>query len=222
MQKDLVIFGAGGFGRELHQIVEDLNENEKVWNFLGFLDGDIGIMGKEVHGFPILGDLEWLKKHPQTYVVVSIGNSGIRKKIVQRISEIAHARFASLIHPTAWLGNRVEIGMGTVLLAGALVSTDIKVGNHTILNRNGTIGHDVVIEDFVTISPSANITGSTHIGQGCELGAACTVVNGVSIGRWSIVGAGAVVTKDLLPNVTAVGIPAQTIKERRDGWHEEV
>ncbi len=222
MNKDLVIFGAGGFGREIHQIVEDLNKDERTWNFIGFLDGNDDLHGTEVHRFPILGGLEWLKQHPNTFVVNSIGNPAIRKKIVQEILNFGHSRFASLIHPTAWVGNRVDIGPGTVLLAGALVSTDISIGSHTILNRNCTIGHDVIIEDFVTIAPSANITGSTRIGQGCDLGAACTVVNGVSVGRWSIVGAGAVVTKNLPPNVTAVGIPAKPIKERCEGWHLEI
>ena len=222
MQNDLVIFGAGGFGRELHQIVEDLNENKKVWNFIGFLDGDTQIIGKEVHDYPILGNTEWLEKHPQTSVVVSIGKPAIRKKIVQQITKMGHSRFARLIHPTAWIGNRVEIGMGTVILAGALISTDIQVGCHAIINRNCTIGHDVFIDDFVTIAPSANITGSTHVGEGCDLGSACTFVNGASIGKWSVVGAGAVVPKDLPPNITAVGVPAKAIKERPDGWHEKI
>lgn len=220
--KDLVIFGTGGFAREVRQIVEDLNQENKVWNLIGFLDENDEHHGTQMHGSPILGDLEWLKQHPHTAVVVAIGSSANRRKIVLELLCADHTRFATLVHPLAWISKRVDIGPGTVIDAGVLISPDAKIGKHVILNNNCTIGHDTVVEDYVTVAPNASIAGEVHIGEGCDIGANCTIIQGNSIGHWSVVGAGAVCVKDVPPNVTAVGIPAKPIKERSEGWYQEL
>jgi hypothetical protein len=84
-----------------------------------------------------------------------------------------------------------------------------------------TVSHDTRIDDFVTAAPSANISGSVQIGEGCDLGTGSAVIQGIEIGKWTVVGAGAVVVSSLPANVTAVGVPAKVIKERPDGWHEQ-
>ena len=125
-----------------------------------------------------------------------------------------------MIHPLAWLGNRITLGDGTVVCAGNLLTTDMTIGRHVILNLDCTVGHDAVVEDFVTVAPSVNISGNVAIGVGCDLGTGATLIQGVTIGHWTTVGAGAVVVRDLPANVTAVGVPAQPIKERPEGWQE--
>ena len=216
--KDLVIFGSGGFGRETHQIVEDVNSEKKRWNFLGFVDDDPEICNKEIHGYPGLGGIDWLEKHPQVAVIVAVGHPKLRWKIVKRLEAINHKVFATLIHPRAWIANRVEIGLGTIIHASVNVTTDVILGNHVILNKNCTLGHDVHIDDFVFVAPHA-LVGSSEVGIGCYLGANCSTVNYGKLGHWSIVGAGAVVLKDLPANVTAVGVPAKIIETREEGWH---
>jgi len=122
--------------------------------------------------------------------------------------------FATAIHPTAWVGNHVSLGVGTVLLAGATISTDITIGDFVCLNKNSIVGHDFVIERYATISPGASLSGFVHIGEGCDIGANSVVVQGYRVGSESIVGAGAVVAADLPAGVTAVGVPARVIKWR--------
>ena len=95
------------------------------------------------------------------------------------------------------------------------------IGRHVILNLDCTVGHDAVVEDFVTSRPASTSPGNVAIGVGCDLGTGATLIQGVTIGHWTTVGAGAVVVRDLPANVTAVGVPAQPIKERPEGWQEE-
>ena len=220
--KDIVIFGTGGLARETRQIVDDLNRDGGIWNLVGFLDENSECHGVQMHGLPVLGGREWLKRHPHISVVVAIGNSAIRRKIALELMRADHTQFATLVHPLAWISKRVSIGPGTVIDAGALVSPDAMIGNHVVLNNNCTIGHDTVVEDYVTVAPNASIAGQVHIGEGCDIGANCTIIQGHTIGHWSVIGAGAVVVKDVPPNVTAVGIPAEPIKEQLEGWHQEL
>lgn len=218
---DIAIFGAGGFGREAHQIIEDINADKAHWNFLGFLDSNPEFCEREIHGYPVLGNQTWLQDHRGTSVIVAIGHPKVRYHVVNSLLQQGHTRFATLIHPTAWVANRVEIGEGTIIHASVNVTTDIKVGSHVILNKNSTFGHDVRIESFVFVAPSAFIGGAVCVGEGCYLGASSTLVNPITIGEWSTVGAGAVVLKDLPSNVTAVGVPAKIVEHREPGWHLE-
>lgn len=218
--RDLVIFGTGGFAREVHQIVEDINQGKSTWNFLGFLDGNPKHHNTQVHGYPVLGDTGWLKGRSEVAVVVGIGGPAAKRRVVQQIRGEGHSLFGVLVHPLAWVGNRVSLGEGTIVCAGNMITTDIEIRSHVILNLDCTVGHDTMIDDYVTVAPSVNISGSVKIEEGCDLGTNSAVIQSVNIGHWSIVGAGAVVVKDLPPNVTAVGIPAKRVKDRPEGWHE--
>ncbi|MBH1982960.1 MAG: acetyltransferase [Burkholderiales bacterium] len=226
MKQNVVIFGCGGFAREVHQIIEDINAaagNEVSLNFLGFLDGNTSLHGTEVHGYPVLGGLEWLDQPhaAPVHISVAVANCASRKKIVNAIETGGKAVFLQLVHPRAWVGNRVVIGEGTIICAGALVTTDIELGRHVIINIGATVGHDARIDDFVTVAPSVNVSGAVLVGPGCDLGTGSAIIQGKTIGAWSVVGAGAVVVKDVDPNVTVVGSPAKIIKTRQPGWHQE-
>ncbi len=219
--KDLVIFGTGGFAREVHQIVEDFDQDKSAWSFIGFLDGNPESHNKEIHGFPVLGGAEWLAGRHGVAVVVAIGGPAGKRKLVEQIRAVDETSFATLVHPLAWVGNRVSLGEGVVICAGTLITTDIRIGNHVILNLDCTVGHDSCIEDYVTVAPSVNISGCVKVGEGCDLGTNSTVIQGITIGHWSVVGAGAVVVRNIPSNTTAVGIPAKPIKERPEGWQEQ-
>lgn len=218
--KNLVIYGSGGFAREVHQIIEDINAVSPSINFLGFLNDDEASHHEKIHGCEILGGMDWLARcDPDVAVVVAVGNTSGRRQLVERIKKNTSADFATLIHPRAWVGNRVSIGAGSIICAGTLITTDICIGSHVIVNIGSTIGHDTTIGDYVTIAPTVNVSGTVHAGEGCDLGTGSTIIERKVIGAWSIVGAGAVVVKNVEPNVTVVGAPAQTIKTRAAGWH---
>ncbi|MFW8625426.1 acetyltransferase [Deinococcus sp. ME38] len=215
----IVIVGTGGHAREIHELIEDINTVAPTWEIMGWLDSNAAAHGTTVHDLPVLGDVDWLQANPDVYVTVAIGAPPVRRRVVERVRAIGHTRFATLIHPTALIGRRVEIGEGTVICAGVITSTDYRLGQHVLINRMATVAHDDDLHDFVTIAPSAVISGNVTIGEGTDLGTNATVNQGVEIGAWTIVGSGAVVTKSLPANCTAVGAPAKPIKERPEGWH---
>jgi sugar O-acyltransferase (sialic acid O-acetyltransferase NeuD family) len=210
---EIVIFGASGFARETHQIIRDINRQQQTWEFKGFLDDNTALHGSRIHGFPVLGGGDWLTANPGVPVVVAIGNPRAKRTGVERISRICGVPFATLVHPLAWLGDDVELGDGSIVCAGVRVTCDIRIGAHVILNLDCTVGHDSVIEDYSTIAPSANISGAVHLGRGVDIGTNATVIQGITIGSWSIVGAGAAVVRDVPPFVTAVGVPAVKVKD---------
>lgn len=223
MTRDLVILGTGGMARELHQLIEDLNADGGGWHAVGFLDDVAEHIGTQVHDLPVLGPRDWIDGRGAISVAVGVGATAARRlmvnELVRRNSEIV---FPTLVHPRAWVGNRIELGEGAVICAGSSLTTDLRVGRHVIMNVECTISHDTVVADFVTLAPGVNVAGAVRIGEGCDVGAGATVIQGIEIGEWTVLGAGSVVNRDIPPNVTAVGIPAKPIKERPSGWQEGV
>jgi sugar O-acyltransferase (sialic acid O-acetyltransferase NeuD family) len=212
---DLVIFGAGGVGRQVAQIVFDLNNVKPTWNLIGFIDDDISNIHKQIEGLPIIGNHLWLEKHRKIYVAVAIGKPSLRSKAYKRLNKIHHNFIASIIHPSSWLGDRVKIGKGSVIYANSVLDPDVNIGTGNIINKNCTVGHDSIFRDFVTLAPGVNIAGQVEIGCGCDFGINSAVIQNICIGEWSIIGGGAVVIKDLPARVVAVGVPAKIIRTHK-------
>jgi acetyltransferase-like isoleucine patch superfamily enzyme len=114
------------------------------------------------------------------------------------------------------------MGPGTVICAGCLITTDIRIGAHVHINIGSTVGHDAVLHDFATVNPGVSLSGNVTLHEGVEMGTGSVVIPHCEIGSWSTIGAGAVVARSLLANITAVGAPAKAIRERPAGWHEAV
>jgi sugar O-acyltransferase (sialic acid O-acetyltransferase NeuD family) len=214
---DLVIFGIGGFAREVHQLVEDLVSDGAAWNVVGFIGDQLGQI-EQVHGLPVLGDRSWLRDR-DIAVAIGVGSTPARRSIVNDLRRSSGVAFPRLVHPSAWIGNRISLGDGSIVCAGSLLTTDLVLQDFCIINIDCTLGHDSRVSDFVTVAPSVNISGAVSVGEGADLGTGATIIQGRAIGEWSIIGAGAVVVRDVPPNVTAVGVPASVIKERPSGWH---
>jgi sugar O-acyltransferase (sialic acid O-acetyltransferase NeuD family) len=219
MSQPLVIFGSGGFAREVHQVIEAMNRLEHRFDVLGYLDSNVSSHGIRLQEHAVLGDESWLSGHPDVAVAIGVGSPAARRKISMAVRRQGANPFATLVHPNAWMGQRVTIGEGTVVCAGTNVTCDVEIGAHVILNLNCTVGHDARIGPYANVNPGVNISGAVEVGEGCDLGTGATVIQGKSIGAWSVVGAGAVVVRDIPADVTAVGAPARPIKERVPGWH---
>ena len=99
------------------------------------------------------------------------------------------------------------------------MTTDVQIGRHVILNLGSTVSHDSVVGDFVTVSPGVSLCGKVTVREGCDLGTGCRIIQEVKVGEWSVLGAGTVAVRDILANVTAVGVPAKVIEQRVEGWH---
>lgn len=209
--KDLIIVGASGFGREVAWLVERINKVTPTWSILGFLDDNVELQGTKVGGYEVLGASSNTGDYSDAFFVCAVGASKTRKTIIDGIA-VYHPHFATLIDPSVEMSDRVIIGEGSIICAHTIITVDISIGKHVIINLDCTVGHDAVIHDFVTLYPSANVSGITEIGEGVELGTGMQVIQGRSIGSGSIVGAGAVVVKDIPEKCTAVGSPAKPIK----------
>jgi len=131
--KDIAIYGSGGHAREVRQLIEDLNEQRRAWNLLGFLDDDPSRWGLELHGLPVLGGLNWLTCRSSVAVVVGVGIPASRRLIVQRAMSLGAREFPALVHPRAWSGRHVSLGEGTVISAGSLLTTDVVTGRHSVI-----------------------------------------------------------------------------------------
>lgn len=217
--KPLVILGAGGFARETLDVVDAINSISPTWDMRGFIvDTQYGHPGEFVNEKPILGDLTWLAENPDVSYVCGVGAPDIRYRMIQQVKAVG-GHPVTLIHPNAVLTRWVRIGQGTIITAGCILTNQIVIGDHAHINLDCTIGHNAILADYVTLAPGVHVSGNVHLNEGAYLGTGANIVEKRVVGAWSIVGAGSTVVKDIPPNTTAVGVPAQVIKERPDGWH---
>ncbi|WP_195515189.1 acetyltransferase [Paraclostridium bifermentans] len=221
--KNIVIVGAGGVGRETSLIIQQINELKITWNLIGFIDDDVNSWGNVINGYPVIGGMDSLEKLSlDTYVVVAIANYKVKKRIVNKINN--RFKFATIVHPRVWLHDYMTLGEGTIIYEGAILTTNIKVGNHVIISPKCGIGHDSIINDYVSLLWNVNVSGNDIIEEGVMMGSASTVIQGKRIGKGSTVGAGAVVIDNIDSYSTVVGVPAKVIKvdyERREREYEE-
>lgn len=214
----VVILGAGGFAREVLWVFREANGVNHQWEVLGFIDENPKLHGKVICDLPVLGDFEWLKKADKSEIkgICGVGNPKTKKYLVEKAKSLG-LKFCSVIHPNVRMSEYVEIGKGTVITAGNIITTQVKIGNHVTLNLDCTLGHDDIIEDYCNIAPGAHISGNVTFKEGVDFGTGAVILQGLTVGKWSIIGAGAVVTRDIPDYVTAVGIPAQVLKKHPEG-----
>lgn len=214
MCKNLVIAGAGDFGREVAALVNRINQQsqEERYNILGFVDDNNIIQGKIIDNIPVLGKVDWLNDYKEElYVVCSVGTGYIRKKIISKI-ENPNIKFPKLVDPNVTFLGSANLGEGVIVCANNAVSINSTVGNHTIVNLSCTLGHDVMIGEYCTINPGCNLSGFVELGDCVDVGTGTKIIQHVKIGKNTVIGAGTVVVKDVEADVTVVGCPAKIIK----------
>ena len=205
MKDKLIIIGASGHGKVVADIAIKMNK----WQSIAFLDDDESIktsMGLEVIGRT--ADAFTYKDEADFFV--AIGSNTTREKIQEKLIEQG-INVICLIHPSAVIGTNVEIGFGSVVMAGVVINSSSRIGNGCIINTSSSLDHDNMIEDYVHISPGVRTAGSVSIGKGTWLGIGSVVSNNVNMCSGCKVGAGAVVVKDITKPGTYVGVPVRKI-----------
>ncbi|GMA61013.1 hypothetical protein NZD89_15290 [Alicyclobacillus fastidiosus] len=207
---DIAIFGAGGFAEEVADLCLELRYNSVV-----LIDKDHGV--STASGFPVVSEMEVDALRLAKYqFVIALGNPRLRRDVHCRFSILP---FVNVVHPCATFGIRQKADLlqrkGNIVLAGARVTVNITFGNFGIYNQNCTVAHDCAIEDYVTIGPGANVSGNVRLLEGAYIGSGAVVLQGkgrdakLSVGRYATVGAGAVVTKNVLDGHVVKGVPAR-------------
>jgi sugar O-acyltransferase (sialic acid O-acetyltransferase NeuD family) len=210
MTKKVFIIGAGGFAREAFDVYIDLKREEDV---LGFLEENCKIDGKMLNGRPVhdISYLNTFKEPKNEFLLIGAIGSTKRKRLLTNL-ENSGFQFDTIIHKSVIHSRWVKIGGGSIITPGVIMTCQIELGRHVIVNLGVRIGHDVTIGNFTTLSPGAEIMGRAALGEQVYVGTNATVLNRVKVGNGAIIAAGAVVTKDVPEMALVAGVPAEVKK----------
>jgi sugar O-acyltransferase (sialic acid O-acetyltransferase NeuD family) len=206
--KNLIIICASGFALEVFWLAKRAG-----YKIVGFLDDSDECQGKEIFGVKVLGKVNSWVNFSTNQFVIAVGAPKTRKLIHAKMSggEI-EPDFATLIDPSAILGQDVKFGPGSIVCAGVIATVFVNAGEHVIVNLNCTIGHETTISDFVTIAPLVAISGCVKIEKLVEVGTGAVIRQGLVLGASSMLGMGGVLTKNIPENSLFFGSPAKFVK----------
>jgi sugar O-acyltransferase (sialic acid O-acetyltransferase NeuD family) len=207
--QDIVILGAGGFGKEVLETLLLLKE----FNVLGFIDENKK-PNSFVNRFRVLGGIDWLRKrHTQQLVpiavAIAVGDPFKRYDLVKRLNTIKNIWFPTIIHPSNYIAKSAKIGDGVIIQQHCNISPNISIGEFTHINCFCIVGHDDIIGDFNTLSPSTNIMGNVKTGDKVFFGVNASIDRGISIEGNTKIGGCAFVMNNVPKNTFYVGIPAK-------------
>lgn len=215
--ENIVIIGASGHG----SVILDCLEKEGKYNVIGFIDS-YKKKHTLVNGYQVLEseyDLPYLISRLNIAGgIVAVGDNWTRKLVVERISKIIPSfKFINTIHPNAVIGKDMYLGIGNVFMPGAIVNANAIIHDFCIVNTNASLGHDGVMESYASLAPSVCTGGELRLGKYSALSLGVNVINGITIGSHTVIGAGALVLENMGDYVVAYGSPAKKVRNRRVG-----
>ncbi len=208
--QNLIIVGAGEFGREVCVWASQCIEAGAPWVIKGFLDRRGDTFKGMDYQFTVLGTVEDYAIQPGDAFICAIGDPSSKMSCCRAI-ENRNGEFATLIHPTAVTGRNIGIGVGSIVGPLTQMSCDIELGKHVSLGTHSNVAHDTRIGDFCQISGSCELNGNAVLEEGAFLGSHATVLPNARVGAWSYVGAGSVVLRSVAPRTKVFGVPAVKI-----------
>jgi sugar O-acyltransferase (sialic acid O-acetyltransferase NeuD family) len=213
MKKEkLILIGASGHAK----VIIDIVEKQGKFELLGLIENNPNLE-KKVLGYGILGDESILSEtiYNDVYLFIAIGDNWVRHLVKERISVLHPSiKFATLIHPSAQIAKGVKIGEGVCIMAGAIVNSDTRIEEFTIINTKASMDHDGHLGAFSSLAPNATTGGNVSIGNFTSVGISATIKHGVQIGAHNVIGGGALVLKNFEDNQIIYGVPANAIRSR--------
>src|SRR5262249_38948294 len=180
---------------------------------VGFIDDDLRHVGQLLNDIPILELANAAARYRGAFVVGGIGSPIARQQVVGKATASGLVP-GVLVHPRVEASNWLSVGDGTVICAGCILTTNITIGCDVQINLDCTIGHDVVLEDHVTLAPGVHVSGCVRVEKSAYIGTGANIINGSAesplvIGAGAVIGAGPCVPPPIPPRLTAVGVPAK-------------
>lgn len=218
MRPKLIICGASDHGL----VVADAVIAAGTFDLLGFADanpasvetmGIAPILGSDTDLTTLVGDLK------VDALLIAIGDNHVRQSVTKRVASMLPSKvvFPVVVHPKASVAALATIGAGSVVLAGAVIGLGAAVGAGCIVNTQASLDHHGVMADYASLAPGVMTGGHVMIGEGSAISIGATILQGRSVGDWSVVGAGSLVMDDVPGGVTAYGTPARTQRPREPG-----
>jgi sugar O-acyltransferase (sialic acid O-acetyltransferase NeuD family) len=207
-RETIAIVGAGGFGREVKQLIDEINLSKPVWDLVGFFDTTLK-KGTEVNGLPILGNNgDALNSKFIENFVIAIGSTSALNKL-GNVFVTNRKKLPNIQHPSAIIDSDTShVGFGNIFCYGFFMTTNIKIGNLNVFNTRLTLGHDVVIGSYNVFLPNVQISGHVTVGDCNLFGMNSSVLKKKSVGSNNKVGAHSFVINDIDSNESVFGIPA--------------
>ncbi len=209
----LLLVAASGLAREVAEAARAAGRE-----VLGCLDDDPATRGRRVGGLSVLGPSEAFVDHPDAELVACVGRGSGRAGVVERLTALGAGedRWATVVAPSVRIPATCTVGIGSVLLDGTVLTTEVTVGRHVVCMPGVVLTHDDVVEDYATLCAGVVLGGTVRVGRASYLGMAASVREGVTIGAGSTVGMGAVVLADVPAGETWAGVPARPLHLGRD------
>jgi sugar O-acyltransferase (sialic acid O-acetyltransferase NeuD family) len=211
--KDIAIFGAGGFGREIACLIKQINKEKPTWNLVGFYDDNPQLLGTKNEYGEILGGIDALNQYDQELAVaIAIGNPSVVKKVVESITN-KNVSFPNLVAPDVIVMDEenFSMGRGNIICSKCWISCNVHFGDFNILNVGTTIGHDVQMGNYNSLMPAVNISGEVTIGEENFFGVASAVLQRKKIGNNTIIGGNSLIIKNTKDGRTYMGNPASSL-----------
>ena len=210
--KDIAIYGAGGFGREVACLIKRINEVSPTWNLIGFFDDNPGLKGKMISHFgPCLGGIDVLNAYPnELALAMALGNSNIVKLLVEKITN-EKVSYPNLFDITFYKVDpeTFSVGEGNIIQGKCCVSCDVSIGDFNVMNGSVDVGHNVTIGSFNTFMPAVRISGEVNIGECNFFGISSIVLQQIKIGDGVRLGAGSVLMTKPKNGCLYLGVPAR-------------
>ncbi len=211
----LGIYGAGGLGREVFELASVINNNNKQWSEIIFIDDADEIDNPRNIRVLKFSDIINEFSGIDIEICIATGEPAIRKILYDKI--IANGlELTTLVHPDVVIPHSTTIGKGTIICKFLSITCDIMIGNNVYIHPNVCIGHDSVIGEHTVVSSYVDVAGDCQIGSSTFLAINVCMRQGISIGNDTIVGMGSVVHRDIPNDVIALGNPARPMKRNEE------
>lgn len=217
--KQLVIFGGSGFAREVAWLAQSCTQGETaLYEVVAFADDNVETQGTIINEIPVMSLAAARQQFPEACMAVGVGNPGVRQRMVEKAAAAGFS-FATLIHPRVEMSQWVTVGEGSVICAGNILTVNINLRKQVQINLDCTIGHDVEMGEYTTLTPGVHVSGWVHFGKRVYVGTGAVIINGTKdapliIGDDAVIAAGACVIHPVPAGATVAGVPAKIIKTK--------